>query len=127
MSTKTTLTIVLSLLVVIGLESLYIRHSAHKVAKIKQQNVEMVVQHKVDTIGDKISLDTIKVTTSNLEVKSHVLANVDTITEQVKDEKISSSAADAAYLDSMWTAYCTAVAPRQPPDKLCNRSTSKRR
>ena len=124
-STQILLTILLILAFITFGEFIYIKHTSSKNTKLKTQNNELSVQHKVDTIGDKITLDTIGVTTSNLKVKADVLANVDTISEQVKDEKISDSAADAAYLNSMWKAYCTAVAPRQPPNKLCNRYTSK--
>lgn len=125
LTTKILLSVLLILVFISVVEFAYIKHTSNKNAKLKVQNSQLSIQHKIDNISDKITLDTIKVAASNVQVKADVLSSVDTISEQVKDEKISDSAADAAYLNSMWKAYCTAVAPRQPPNKLCNRYTSK--
>jgi len=65
-----------------------------------QQHIAVTTDNVITKAAEETSKTTVKVVEVNKKV--------DKITKQVADEKISSGAADAAYLDSMWDTYCEA-------------------
>lgn len=109
---KVGLGVLLSLLIVLAIESMYIKHQSKIVSKSKQQVLELStsldVQNKVSNITDGLVVKAIKANNISQQKKNDILSKVDETTKQVEDEKITSDVADAVYINSMHDAYCTA-------------------
>jgi hypothetical protein len=83
------------------ISDLNVKLQAAQVAAKRAQKVQNITN---DTVA-KVALQT-KQTTLNTQ---KINQKVDTITGQVKNGQISDDAADAAYVSSMYEAYCSAV------------------
>lgn len=97
-------------LTVIGL--VYWNH--HQSVKSAQAKVELSEAKasisQLDTslkINDEVVTRTVKAIKANSEQKQKTLQEVDNTTRQVEHEEITPADADAAYLNSMWSTYCT--------------------
>lgn len=121
-------------LTVIG-EGLYIRATRAEHAALKATNQALTdalsqadktieQQKQAAQATDKIVAATAQVVNDNNSVKTELTKKVNKVAEQVANEEITDSVADAAYTRSMWTAYCKAkpadrsCTTRQPPPSL---------
>lgn len=95
---------------VVGL--IYWNH--HETIKNVQTKVELneakTLINQLDTslkVNDEVVSGVIEQTRVNTQKKQKILQDVDNTTKQVDNEEITPVSADAAYLNSMWSAYCT--------------------
>lgn len=107
-----------AMLVALAGETLYIHHQTKYTASIKQANVDLEAkiasaasvisyQNKVAVATNSVVNDVTQNVVANVQKKSVLSQEVAVIAKKEKDETISTDAADAAYFDSMWSAYCT--------------------
>lgn len=108
----------LALLVGLALETVMIHRLDQKYAtevankkeltqKLKDATENLKEQHRLSDVTDKVILETaIKIDNNNDKGKA-IREVVDNIAMKVANEKLTVSDADNAYVDSMWSAYCT--------------------
>jgi uncharacterized membrane protein YvbJ len=117
------------ILAVAGL--LYWNH--HQTVKSAQTSIELSEAktsiNQLDTslkVNDEVVTGTVKVIKANVQKRQEILQEVDNTTKRVDNEEITSADADAVYIDSMWSAYCTYhkgesdCTTRQSPSSLHN-------
>ena len=111
-----------AMLLALAAETAYIHHQTKANATTVEVNKELSA--RVATASSVIAQQAEEAKVTNLVVtqttdkilktqakKLPLIQKVDDTARQLKDEKISSTAADAAYTDSMWAAYCTSGIP----------------
>ncbi len=76
--------------------------------QLKQANESLRKQAVVADITEAVVTTAVEKTKATTKKTQETVKKVDTITKQVANETISSADADAAYVDSMWEAYCQA-------------------
>lgn len=89
--------------------------------QLKQANDSLRKQQAVATITDTVVTSAVEKTKVATKKTQETVKKVDIITKQVANETISSADADAAYVDSMWEAYCEA---KPASDKCTSRQPS---
>lgn len=65
-------------------------------------------QTKISDVTEDIVTNAVVKTAEIVQVTKSINGKVDKTAEEVKDGKINNSIATAAYVDSMWDAYCEA-------------------
>lgn len=76
--------------------------------KVVEANHTVAVQGSVAKITDETITSATKRINTNTEKGTAIKAVVDNITKRVVNENLPSTVANAAYINSMWDAYCTA-------------------
>jgi len=117
------------IIAVVGL--IYWNH--HQSVKSVQTKVELSEAktsiNQLDTslkVNDEVVTGTVKVIKANVQKRQEILQEVDDTTRRVNNEEITPADADAVYINSMWSAYCTYhknesdCTTRQPPSSLHN-------
>ena len=124
--------IIACLLILIGVGGFFLKHEISSNAVNKQQveqlsrsvnNYQIVLDMQND-LQKSINLQvtyTIEAKNASNQRLKIINQKVDETSAKLKEGKITSSAADAAYLNSMWSAYCEA----NPSDSECNGKSSK--
>jgi hypothetical protein len=75
---------------------------------VAQANKSVKTQSVIADVTDEVVTNATKRITTNTSKGTAIKAVVDNVTKKVANEKISNSVASAAYISSMWDAYCEA-------------------
>lgn len=120
------------LLIGLGVMGWLLKHSYQKNAQnellVKQSQVtihayqvQSDMQNYLQKKGNQISLKISSKNLDNLHFKTIEIQNVEHISDEVKQNKISEHDADVAYIGSMWSTYCKV----RPTDKECSTRSAK--
>jgi hypothetical protein len=83
-----------------------IKHAGDKI-ELREAKTSI---NQLDTslkVNDEVVTGTVKVIKADMQKRQEILQEVDDTTKRVDNEEITPANADAAYIDSMWSAYCT--------------------
>lgn len=123
---KIMLGVVLTLTVLLGIETYLFKAQSDKLAQVNQRmeqlnqniakaNEAVETQTLIAETTDQVVTSATKRIMKNTERGEAIKAVVDNVTKKVANEKLSGTIADTAYVNSMWDAYCTA----KPSDRSC--------